>query len=357
MAGRGKKKGKKDGTTSETTQQGAEQSQGQGPSRSDKPKKQSPAQPTSNETQVVSMTLSELKSMMHSIAVDVFDEKKEKLKFDIEDDCEYQVYIQSVEIEQTFDKFKEELKQRGETAELKKVVKEQCIDILNAENQMMKKEMRDMKEEINSMKTENKRLRRKLEKLDFQLHSRAEKSEELRIKVDEIEQKQLERNVRIVGLPEDHEGNSDLVNIQKLARKELDVNLKQSDITDIYRVGKKNDKKKHRDTIIKFKQKTVRDEFYQSRKNMVYKEDQDQIYINEHLTENRANVFFAARKLVKGKRLHSAWSQRGNIMIRESEGHQPRQVRSHEELRKYGYAADESDYLTPGTDVDSADED
>ncbi len=310
------------------------------------------------DTQVVSMSLSELKTMMHTIAVEVFDEKKEKLQFDIEDECEYKVYIQSVEIEQTFDKFKEELKQRGETAELRKVVREQCIETLNTENQMMKQEMQAMKEEINSMKTENKRLRRKLEKFDFQLQSRAEKDEELKIKIDAIEQKQLGRNVRIVGLPEDQEGDSDLINIQKVARKEMEIDIKQSDITDIYRVGKKTDKKKHRDIIIKFKQKTVRDQFYQSRKKIVHKQDQGQVYINEHLTENRANVFFAARKLVKGKRIHSAWSQQGNIMIRKCEGDQPKQIRNHRELSKFGYTAEEiEDYSAPGTDIDSDEED
>ncbi len=314
-------------------------------------KESSPVQ----DTQVVSMTLSELKTIMHTIAVEVFDEKKEKLKSDIEEECEYQVYIQSVEIEQTFEKFQEELKQRGETAELKKVVRKQCIETLNDENQMMKKEMQAMREEISNIKTENKKIRRKLERLEFQLHAKAEKAEDLKTKVDEIEQKQLERNIRIVGLPEENEGDSDLSNIQKLARKEMDINLKQSDITEIYRVGKKNDKKKHRDIIIKFKQKTVRDKFYQSRKNIMHKDDQDQIYINEHLTENRANVFFAARKLVKGKKIHSTWSQRGNILVRKSEGDQPKQIRSHKELRVFGYTADEIEE-EPGTDLDSMDE-
>ena len=309
------------------------------------------------DTQVVSMTLSELKSIMHKIAVEVFDEKKEKLQFDIEDECEYKVYIQSVEIEQTFDKFKEELKQRGETAELKKVVKEQCIETVNRENQTMKEKMQVMKEELSSVKTENKKIRRKLERLEFQLHSRTEKVEELKTKVDEIEQKQFERNVRIVGLPEDHDGESDLDTIQQLARKELHFNLNRSDVRDIYRVGKKSNKKKHRDVIIKFKQKTVRDQFYQNRKNIVQKEGEDQIYINDHLTENRANIFFAARKLVKGKKIHSAWSQRGNILIRKSEGEQPKQIRSHKELTVFGYMADEiEEYSTLDTDLDSDEE-
>ncbi len=82
----------------------------------------------------------------------------------------------------------------------------------------MKEKMQVMQEELSSVKTENKKIRRKLERLEFQLHSRTEKVEELKTKVDEIEQKQLERNVRIVGLPEDHDGESDLDTIQQLAR-------------------------------------------------------------------------------------------------------------------------------------------
>ncbi len=107
----------------------------------------------------------------------------------------------------------------------------------------MKNKMEAMKREIGSMKTENKRLKRKLEKLEFQHHSRAERDEELKTRVDEIEQKQLGRNVRIVGLSEDNEEERDLITIQKLARKEMDFNMKQSDITDIYRVGKKTEEK------------------------------------------------------------------------------------------------------------------
>ncbi len=64
------------------------------------------------------VTLSELKILMKSIATEVFDEKKGALKSDIEEECEYQVYIQSVEIEETFEKFKDQLKLRAETTDL-----------------------------------------------------------------------------------------------------------------------------------------------------------------------------------------------------------------------------------------------
>ncbi len=61
---------------------------------------------------------------------------------------------------------------------------------------------------------------------------------------------------------------------------------------------------------------------------------------------------------MKGKKIHSAWSQRGNILIRKSEGDQPKQIRNHQELSIFGYNTDEiEDYSTLGTDVDSDEED
>ncbi len=37
---------------------------------------------------------------------------------------------------------------------------------------------------------------------------------------------------------------------------------------------------------------------------------------------------------MKSKKLHSAWSQRGNILIRREEGDKPKQISTHEQLRQ-----------------------
>ncbi len=105
---------------------------------------------------IVTMPMSDLKVLISTIAAEVFDTKKGKLKDEIEDECEYQVYIQSVEIEQTFEKFQEQLKSRAETIDFKKIVQEQCIKTLNAE-------MISTKEEITALKTENLKMKRRLE--------------------------------------------------------------------------------------------------------------------------------------------------------------------------------------------------
>ncbi len=87
-----------------------------------------------------SLPMSELKSLMQTIATEVFDTKKVELSEEIEDECEYKVYIQSVEIEQTFENFEEQLKSRAETMDFKKIVQEQCAKTMTAELKSAKDE-------------------------------------------------------------------------------------------------------------------------------------------------------------------------------------------------------------------------
>ncbi len=177
-------------------------------------------------------------------------------------------------------------------------------------------------------------MKRRLEKLQFQLSCKDVKIQELKLKIDEIEQKQYNRSVRIVGMPEEENDPSDIKNIQKMAKTVFEMEVKKSDVEESYRLGRVTEKKKNRDLIIKFKKKSIRNQFYSNRKKLVPTPDQPNVFVNEQLTEHRANLFYAARKLVKSKKIHSAWSQRGNILVRKEEGDKPRQVLTHGELAK-----------------------
>ncbi len=297
----------------------------------------------------VTISMSELKTLMRTIAAEVFDEKKGKLKEDIEEECEYQVYIQSVEIEQTFEKFQEELKTRAETIDFKKIAKEQCITTMNAE-------MKPTKEEIEGLKKENSRLKRRLERLEFSLSCKDAKIDELKMKIDAIEQSQYDKSVRIVGMPEEEDGESDISSIQKMARTKFEMDVKSSDIADMYRAGRVTETKKYRDLIVKFKKKSVRNEFYNNRRKLLSSNDQGCVYINEQLTEYRANLFFAARKQWKKKKLHSVWSQRGNILVRKTESDKPKEIRHHKHLAEIiGEFDEDDDDMTTGNRMISSD--
>ncbi len=292
-----------------------------------------------NDSDVVTISVCELKRMMKTIATEVFETNKGPLKEEIEEECDFKVYIQSVEIEETFEKFQEELKQKGETTAFRKIIKEQCCET-------MRREIQSRDALIENLQKENQRMKRSLEKQQFQLSCKDIKIEELAVKVDQIEQNQYSKNVRIVGLVEEEGDQNDVKRIQKIAKTTLGVMVKKEDLAETYRLGKVTEKKKARDLILKFKKKSIRDEFYKNRKKLMQSEEQPSIFINEQLTERRANMFFAARKLVKAKKLHSVWSQRGNILVRKEETDKPKQIRSHNELAEITGAFTEDDEIT-----------
>ncbi len=287
---------------------------------------------TDTDSELVNLSVSELKTLMRNIAAEVFDAKKEKLRTEIEDECEYQVYIQSEEIEKTFEKFKKELKKKGETVEYRKVIKDQCDESLKSCNQTLMEEIKSRDEEIDALKKENLKMKRSLKKIQFHLSCKDAKIEELKLKLDQVEQYQYDRNVRIiVGLPE-VDGESDAENIQKMARTKLEMSVEKSDIVESYRLGKINNRKKTRDLIVKFKKKSTRDQFYNNRKKLTPNDEQQNVYINDQLTEHRASIFYEARNMVKAKKLHSAWTQRGNILIRNEDSDKPKQISSFKQL-------------------------
>ncbi len=98
------------------------------------------------------------------------------------------------------------------------------------------------------------------------------------------------------------------------------------------RLGKQNEKKT-RNIILKFKDKETRQKVYNERKKLViHGNPRNSVYVNDALTQHRQELLYAARQLVKQKHLYAAWSQSGNILVRKSEDSNIIQVRDHSDL-------------------------
>ncbi len=129
------------------------------------------------------------------------------------------------------------------------------------------------------------------------------------VQVDIEETKRIlrEKNVRLVGLPENEvdlqESGSELKDkIIEFSRQHLNISdIYKDDIEDVNRLGQKN-KNKYRDVIIRFKHRDTRNKFYRERRKL-YNQDTKRsstgIYINDDLTPYRQRLFFDARNLRK----------------------------------------------------------
>ena len=161
------------------------------------------------------------------------------------------------------------------------------------------------------------------------LYKEHDKNLSLQTSIDGLDQKQRERNVRIVGFPEFEDSHSDI-------RRELiqivgESGISAESIESTARMGKRRDNKP-RDLVVNFLTKETRDKFYALRKKTPKDVDNKKVYINEDLTEARAKLFFDARHMVKRKRLFGTWSQNGNIMVKVMSTDSPMVIQNHQEL-------------------------
>ncbi len=201
--------------------------------------------------------------------------------------------------------------------------------VTNLENEKSIKEARDI---IEDLKSENLRRKREIERLEFTNSRKQAMIEDLKIKLDGIQQDKHENSVQIVGFPENKNETDDIKQLTKVFKEKAGVKIKSSDIVEMKRLGKQNDKK-IRNIILKFKDKETRQKIYNERKKLVINGNpKKSVYLNDSLTQHRQELLYAARQLVKQKRLYAAWSQAGNILVRKAEDSNITQVHNHDDL-------------------------
>ncbi len=159
------------------------------------------------------------------------------------------------------------------------------------------------------------------------LYKEHDKNISLQERIDVLDQKQRERNVRIVGFPEMEENQLRIELIQLVCESGLSVDSIEST-----RMGRRRDNKL-RGLVVEFSMKENRDKFYALRKNTPKDGDNKKVYINEDLIEDRAKLLFDARGMVKRKRLFGSWSQNGtNIMVKVGSDDSPMAIQNRKDL-------------------------
>ncbi len=161
------------------------------------------------------------------------------------------------------------------------------------------------------------------------LYKEHDKNVSLHTKIDDMDQRQRENNVRVVGLPGkddcDNNINSNLVQLVGA------TDIQPESIISATRMGRIRGGRP-RDLVVKFSTKTARDKFYALRKKTPKDEENNKVFINEDLTEARAKLFYDARRMVKRSKLFGTWSQNGNIMVKVTESDNPAVIHNHQDL-------------------------
>ena len=192
--------------------------------------------------------------------------------------------------------FKDDLRE-----ELTKTVKDIVAGVLSG-----------LSEQIKSLTEENENLRKE----NTDMKARVDKFET----AAEVAEQYSRRNcIRISGIPEDDSEDTNDTVLQVARAMDVDLNIEEIDRS--HRIGKPKTTKP-RDIIVKLATFRVRQRLLKDRKNLntsPYDHGRFKgVYVNEDLTKFRSGILFDSRKLAKERRIYSAWSSNGTILLKDN---------------------------------------
>ena len=149
-----------------------------------------------------------------------------------------------------------------------------------------------------------------------------ERVKTLETRVDDANQYSRRTCLTIANIPEseekDEREDTDLL-VLELAH-DMGVKLSPCDIGRSHRLTPANKKKKGpRDIVVRFVTYNKRAEFFRAKKNLKLIPHRKDVFINEHLTRQRAEVFFEARQLKKRDLIQGTWTYDGRICVKLDE--------------------------------------
>lgn len=137
-------------------------------------------------------------------------------------------------------------------------------------------------------------------------------------RLEESEQYSRRTCLKISGVPEQQNENTDNV-IVDLARA-MNVDIKSEDLSRSHRLPTRNKRKKDRDLVVRFVTYNKRNDFLIARKKLSNVQRFKNVYVNEHLSQQRQELFFKCRKYVKDKTILGTWTRDGRIAVKYDVG-------------------------------------
>jgi hypothetical protein len=137
-------------------------------------------------------------------------------------------------------------------------------------------------------------------------------------KLEDSDQYSRRNCLKITNIAEQANEDTDAI-ILDMA-KAMDVDIKPQDISRSHRLPTRNKKKKNRDIVIRFVTYNKRKKYYDAKNKLKDINRYKNVYINEHLTQQRTELFWMCRNYVRDKKLIGTWTRDGRIAIKQAVG-------------------------------------
>lgn len=176
----------------------------------------------------------------------------------------------------------------------------------------------------------------KVKKLEEISSSHSTELQNIKDKLEALDQQSRSRNLIINGLPEKPDEKLPEL-FMNFAGDYLLTILKENDLTSIFRLGKQV-RGGTRPVLIKFKELKLRSEIYRAR-TLLRKMDTGigqahpaPVFINEDLSPGRAALYSECRSAVKKKKLFTVWTLNGNIWAKITKTGDPFKITKTEDV-------------------------
>lgn len=211
------------------------------------------------------------------------------------------------------------------------------------------KRLESLSAAVTSLKTENSFLTKSLSEVKEENASLKQKLTQQDTRINDMETYSRCENVIIRGLPEksaSERASAAVViddaasvresyesvenNVLEFFQQSLGVHVHPQDISIAHRL-KAGPRETVRPVIVRFVNRKVRDKILSSKSKL--KNSNTRVFISEHLTKNSSDLFYAARRSVREKKIFSAWTHNGQVVIKRNENGPKIIVRSEDEIR------------------------
>ena len=150
-----------------------------------------------------------------------------------------------------------------------------------------------------------------------------------------------EKNFEIHGIP--HYNNENLNDTIINIAKNLDMQMDEKDIDNVYRIKKhrKEGSSKPEPIIVTFMRREMKEKFISLRRHrsmyareIGFEDSQNQVFINDHLTKRSKELLWKARNLKREKNYKYVWYKNGNIYLRKNDNTEAMRISNESDLLK-----------------------
>lgn len=161
------------------------------------------------------------------------------------------------------------------------------------------------------------------------------KVRELETKINDIEQREREKNLIINGIPKQENSNATEIVFQIAGS--MNIHLERDSVCEAYRLGKREDapllvKLRTQEEKLLFLKK-IKESKGLKTETCGFKGENGKIYINDDLTMQNQKLFKMAMEYKRLQKFYSVFTRHGRIFLKKSQAGDPIRIHTEEDLK------------------------